>query len=246
MPAKPVRSGEAGSASPSRAGEQEGCLWLPAATAEDAQTPRKQPRRREHPHTRFNPGPEVAGGRSEQGDAGGLPETPGQVAGLLDHELRGDDAQVHGQQLVALHHLCLVVLAVVAQQLPGEKKTGGLTDTAQTGTLFLTTFLLESSWQGHSAHPLAGPWQQAGDMGWCNPGDTTALVPPCSDIPARTASLTGTLVPNRRAGGCSPVVVSCQHPNGSRIIRENWHLHHFQLVALGRDDSRGQEQGRDS
>lgn len=72
----------------------------------------------------FNAGPKVAGGSSEQRDAGWLPEAPGQVVGLLDHQLRGDDAQVHGQQLVALHYLCLVVLAVITQQLPGEEKTG--------------------------------------------------------------------------------------------------------------------------
>lgn len=90
------------------------------------QTLRKQPRLWEHPHTHFNPGPKVAGGSSEQRDARWLPEAPGQVAGLLDHELGGDDAQVHGQQLVALHYLCLVVLAVITQQLPGEEKIWGV------------------------------------------------------------------------------------------------------------------------
>lgn len=110
-------------------------------TADSTQTPRKQPRRWEHPHSRFNPGPEVAGGSSEQGDSGGLPETPGQVTGLLDHELGGDDAQVQSQQLIALHHLCLVVLAVITQQLPEDEKTEGLAGTAQMP--FLTTLPLE-------------------------------------------------------------------------------------------------------
>lgn len=72
----------------------------------------------------FNSGPKGAGGSSEQRNARWFPEAPGQVIGLLDHQLRGDDAQVHGQQFVALHYLCLVVLAVITQQLPGEEKTG--------------------------------------------------------------------------------------------------------------------------
>lgn len=181
--------------SPSRAGGPEGCPWLPAGTADGTQTPRKQPWCLEHPHTRFNPGPEVAGGSSEQGDAGGLPEAPGQVAGLLDHELRGDDAQVHGQQLVALHHFCLVVLAVVTQQPPGEKKTSGLAGAVQSGTPILTTLPLANPWQGHSACPPAGPRLQAGETGCCNPSDTATLVPPCANIPARTALLTGTPMP---------------------------------------------------
>lgn len=48
-----------------------------------------------------------------------------------------------------------------------------------------------------------------------------------------------------RAGNCSPVVVPCKHPNGSRIIRQDWYLHYLQLVTLGRNDSRGQELGWD-
>lgn len=118
MPVKPAGSGEAAVGAPARLEQGKaarGCLraWLMAH-----RHGRKQPRCWEHPHTRFNPGPKVTGGSSEQGDAGGFPEAPGQVAGLLDHELGGNDAQVHSQQLVALHHLCLVVLAVVTQQFP--------------------------------------------------------------------------------------------------------------------------------
>lgn len=73
MPVKPTESGEAGSRSPDWAGGWEFCPWLPAGTADGAQTLRKQPRRWEHPHTRFNPSPEAGEGSSEQGDAGGLP-----------------------------------------------------------------------------------------------------------------------------------------------------------------------------
>lgn len=120
MPAKQAGRGEAGS----------------AALAEDGEAARGHPQavhpahvhplKEQHEQTsapRFNPGP---GGGSEQGDAGRLPEAPCQVAGLLHHQLGGDDAQVQGQQLVALHHLCLLVLAVVAQQLPGEGGNWGV------------------------------------------------------------------------------------------------------------------------
>lgn len=48
----------------------------------------------------------------------------GQVAGLLDHQLGWDYAQMHSEQLVALHHFCLLVLAVVTQQLPRKERQG--------------------------------------------------------------------------------------------------------------------------
>lgn len=62
----------------------------------------------------------------EQGDTGGLPEAPGQLAGLLHQQVSGDDRQVQGQQLVALDSLGWAVLAVVAQELPGEEGEDGI------------------------------------------------------------------------------------------------------------------------
>lgn len=57
----------------------------------------------------------------EQRVPGGLPQSAGQLSAVLQDELGGDDPQVNGQQLVALHHLALVALAVVSQQLsPGQ------------------------------------------------------------------------------------------------------------------------------
>lgn len=58
----------------------------------------------------------------QQGDAGRLPQAPGQLAGLLHQHVYGDDGQVEGQQLVAPDSLRWVALAVVTQELPGEGK----------------------------------------------------------------------------------------------------------------------------
>jgi len=60
----------------------------------------------------------------QQGVAGGLPQLAGQLSAVLQDELGGDDPQVHGEQLVALDHLPLVVLAVEAQQLPANTHNG--------------------------------------------------------------------------------------------------------------------------
>lgn len=58
----------------------------------------------------------------QQGDAGRLPQAPGQLAGLLHQHVDGDDGQVEGQQLVAPDSLRWVALAVVTHELPGEGK----------------------------------------------------------------------------------------------------------------------------
>lgn len=58
----------------------------------------------------------------QQGDAGRLPQAPGQLAGLLHQHVYGDDGQVEGQQFVAPDSLRWVALAVVTQELPGEGK----------------------------------------------------------------------------------------------------------------------------
>lgn len=57
-----------------------------------------------------------------QGDAGCLPQAPGQLAGLLHQHVSGDNRQVEGQQLMALDRLSWVALAVIAQELPGGGK----------------------------------------------------------------------------------------------------------------------------
>lgn len=63
----------------------------------------------------------VVGGQLEERITCGLPQSAGQLSAVLQDDLGGDDPQVNGQQLVALHHLALVILAVVSQQLsPGQ------------------------------------------------------------------------------------------------------------------------------
>lgn len=52
---------------------------------------------------------------SQQRDAGRLPQLTGQLVAVLEDALAGDDAQVDGQQLIALDYLCLMVLSVVPQ-----------------------------------------------------------------------------------------------------------------------------------
>lgn len=52
-----------------------------------------------------------------------LPQFARQLSAVLEDDLGGDDPQVYRQQLVALHHLTLVVLAVVPQQLPARQRT---------------------------------------------------------------------------------------------------------------------------
>lgn len=47
-----------------------------------------------------------------------LPQLACQLSAVLEDDLSGDDPQVYCQQLIALHHLTLVILAVVPQQLP--------------------------------------------------------------------------------------------------------------------------------
>ena len=54
----------------------------------------------------------------QEGVAGGLPQLAGQLSAVLEDVLGGDDPQMDGQQLVALHHLPRVGLTVVAEQLP--------------------------------------------------------------------------------------------------------------------------------
>lgn len=61
----------------------------------------------------------------EQGDAGGFPQAPGQLAGLLHQHVCGDDRQVEGQQLMALDSLSGMALAIVAQELPGGRRGTG-------------------------------------------------------------------------------------------------------------------------
>lgn len=48
----------------------------------------------------------------EQGDVGGLAQTPGQLASLLHQHVRGYNRQVEGQQLMAADSLGRVALAV--------------------------------------------------------------------------------------------------------------------------------------
>lgn len=226
MPAKQAGRGEAGS----------------AALAEDGEAARGHPQavhpahvhplKEQHEQTsapRFNPGP---GGGSEQGDAGRLPEAPCQVAGLLHHQLGGDDAQVQGQQLVALHHLCLLVLAVVAQQLPGEGGNWGVLQG-----------MAQPAGDGSAKPP---PFGSASPR---KPLPRTSLQPQdrsprlCGTQhrypPAAPSQQGQTRVPSSRAGGCRPVVVSCQHPDGSGVVGEDGHLHHLQLVALGTKTAEG-------
>lgn len=52
-----------------------------------------------------------------------LPQFARQLSAVLEDDLCGDDPQVNRQQLVALHHLTLVILTVVAQQLPAGQIT---------------------------------------------------------------------------------------------------------------------------
>lgn len=60
-------------------------------------------------------------GQLEERIACGLPQAARQLPAVLQDDLGGDDPQVNGQQLVALHHLALVILTVVSQQLsPGQ------------------------------------------------------------------------------------------------------------------------------
>ena len=47
-----------------------------------------------------------------------LPQFARQLSAVLEDDLGGDDPQVNCQQLIALHHLALVTLTVVPQQLP--------------------------------------------------------------------------------------------------------------------------------
>lgn len=57
----------------------------------------------------------------QQRITGRLPQSARQLSAVLQDDLGGDDSQVDGQQLVALHHLALVTLTVVSQQLsPGQ------------------------------------------------------------------------------------------------------------------------------
>lgn len=56
----------------------------------------------------------------QQWIAGRFPQLACQLSAMLEDELSGDDPQVDSQQLVAFHHLTLVVLTVVAQQLPAR------------------------------------------------------------------------------------------------------------------------------
>lgn len=59
--------------------------------------------------------------RLQQRITGRLPQSARQLPAVLQDDLGGDDSQVDGQQLVALHHLALVTLTVVSQQLsPGQ------------------------------------------------------------------------------------------------------------------------------
>lgn len=52
-----------------------------------------------------------------------LPQFACQLPAVLEDDLGGDDPQVNRQQLVALHHLPLVILTVVPQQLPAGQMT---------------------------------------------------------------------------------------------------------------------------
>lgn len=98
---------------------------------------------------------------------------------------------MYSQQLIALHHLCLVVLAVVAQQLPEEENKGGVEGTVQTGTLCLNMFPLGSHRQGHDAHPSAGQWHQAREIDCFNPSDHHIPGTTLQQCPSKDSSICG-------------------------------------------------------